>query len=521
MGHPEGNLPVDEDEIEPRPKLSIFRVTIALLLAVAMIGGTAAFVQHKLRNSGNARLSVTWFAPYVDTTLSPISAFQDPAVDPARQVVLGFVVAQPKSGCTPSWGGYYNLDQAAQSLNLDSRIAEVRSRGGNVIVSFGGQANSELATTCSSVSKLTLAYSQVISRYGITTLDFDIEGTALDNTAAIERRAAALATLQRQAKAKGKTLNVWLTLPVTTDGLAPDALSLVTSTLKAGVQVAGVNVMAMDFGTSQRNMGTAVLNALTATHGQLDAVYHRFGLGADPATAWNRMGVTVMIGQNDTAGENFTVGNARTLVTFARAHHLRRISMWSLNRDSQCGSSFAVVGVHSNTCSGTNQAPLQFAKTFAGFAGSVSAATGTETATAAAPVADNPATSPYPIWQPNRPYVTNYRVVREGNIYQAKWFSQGNDPAAQVQYAYQTPWQLIGPVLPGDHAPTTTTLPAGTDPAWSPDNGYQTGQKVLYQGLPYQAKWYNKATSPGEENADPESSPWQPLFTIPGEPVGS
>jgi chitinase len=233
------------------------------------------------------------------------------------------------------------------------------------------------------------------------------------------------------------------------------------------------------------------------------------------------MGVTVMIGQNDSAGEVFSLADARTLVSFVKAHHIRRVSMWSLNRDSQCGASFAEVGVVSNTCSGTDQTTLAFAKTFATFSGSVSAAPGRETTNTVAPVTDNPATSPYPIWQPNRPYVTGYKVVREGNIYDAKWYTAGNDPAAQVQYAYQTPWQLIGPVPPGDHPPTTTTLPVGTHPAWSPTAAYTTGTKVLYEGQAYQAKWYTKATSPGEEYADPETSPWQPLFTIPGEPADS
>jgi chitinase len=520
MGRSKDNSPVDEDD-EPKPELSIPRVLIALMLALGMIAGTAAFVDHKLNARSPGRLGVTWFAPYVDTTLTPLTQFQDPGDNPARQVVLGFVVAAPRTSCTPSWGGYYDPAQASQSLNLDSRVAEVRNQGGNVIISFGGLANSELATTCTNETALESAYSQVISRYDATTVDFDIEGAALDNVASIKRRAEALAALQKAATAKGKTLSVWLTLPVATTGLEPEALSLIASTLSAGVQVAGVNVMAMDFGSVEPDMGAAVTAALNATHGQLETIYRRFGLGANPATAWNRMGVTVMIGQNDTPGEIFSLADARTLSTFVQRHHLRRVSMWSLNRDAQCGSSFAVVGVQSNTCSGTTQAALAFSKTFSRFGGAVSAATGSETVTTVAPVADNPATSPYPIWQPDRPYVTGYRVVREGQIYQAKWFTQGNDPAAQVQYAYQTPWQLIGPVLPGDHAPTTTTLPPGTYPNWSPTTVYQQGQKVLYEGLPYQAKYYNKATSPGQENADPDTSPWSPLFTVPGEPTDS
>jgi chitinase len=510
-----------DDDDEAKPQLSIPRVMVALLLAAALVGGTAMTVDRSLTKTTDTAVGATWFAPYVDTTLTPTVQFQDPGVNPARQVALGFIVADPHDGCAPSWGGYYTLDQAAESLNLDSRIALLRSQGGNVVVSFGGQANSELALSCTSTAQLTAAYRSVISRYSVTTVDFDIEGTALSDSASIERRAAAVASLQKADRGSGRHLAVWLTLPVATTGLPPEALSVISTTLAAGVDLAGVNVMAMDFGTQEPNMGNAVLSSLKAAHSQLESVYRHYGVGASSAGVWNRMGVTVMIGQNDTAGEIFTVADARGLVTFVKAERIRRVSMWSLNRDIQCGSSFALVGMHSNTCSGTTQAHLQFSKTFVDFTGSASAETSNQPTTlpTTSVVTDNPATSPYPIWQPDRPYIAGYKVVREGNVYLAKWYSQGEDPAAQVQSAAQTPWQLIGPVLPGDQAPTTTTLPPGTYPAWSPTATYVAGNRVLYAGLPYLAKWYNKEASPGEEDADPAASPWQPSFTVPGEPA--
>ena len=48
---------------------------------------------------------------------------------------------------------------------------------------------------------------------------------------------------------------------------------------------------------------------------------------------------------------------------------------------------------------------------------------------------------------------------------------------------------------------------------------YQAGGRVLYEGLPYEAKWYNEGVSPVEEAADPFGSAWQPLFTFPGAPA--
>ena len=61
----------------------------------------------------------TWFAPYVDVTLTPTYQFQSSSADAARQTVLGFVVADPGSACTPSWGAAYRLNQADQSLAVE------------------------------------------------------------------------------------------------------------------------------------------------------------------------------------------------------------------------------------------------------------------------------------------------------------------------------------------------------------------------------------------------------------------
>jgi chitinase len=76
-------------------------------------------------------------------------------------------------------------------------------------------------------------------------------------------------------------------------------------------------------------------------------------------------------------------------------------------------------------------------------------------------------------------------------------------------------------VVPGDHASSVATLPAGTYPAWSKETVYQKGDKVLYQGLPYQAKWNNQGVSPATESTDPSGSAWKALYSVPGEPVGA
>jgi chitinase len=265
----------------------------------------------------------------------------------------------------------------------------------------------------------------------------------------------------------------------------------------------------------------SVQSALRAAHGQLADLFPRYGIHLSSQQIWQRLGATVMIGQNNIKGENFTVSDAQGLVSFAAETHLGRVSMWSLNRDSQCGSSFPENGVVSNTCSGTTQSSLGFSRVFGRLKGG---ATVTSSAGNVQPAAadTNPADAPYPLWSANADYALGYKVVEDGEIYEAKWYNTGDDPQAQVQYSWQSPWELLGPVLPGDHAPVITLKPkADHYKAWSITAQYHAGSKVLYQGLPYVAKWSNQGVSPQTELSDPSGSPWQALYKIPGEPAGS
>jgi chitinase len=227
-----------------------------------------------------------------------------------------------------------------------------------------------------------------------------------------------------------------------------------------------------------------------------------------------------MIGQNDITGENFTVPDAEGLVSFAGSTHLGRISMWSLNRDSQCGSSFPETGLLSNTCSGTAQSSLQFSQVFGQLHG-VTSVTASAGDVQPAVANTDPADAPYPQWSATGNYPYEYKVVEDGEIYQAKWFNTGDDPQAQVQYSWQTPWELLGPVLPGNHAPVIATPSADAYPAWSIGTQYKGGDKVVYQGLPYAAKWDNQGVSPQDATSDPADSPWKALYKVPGEPAGT
>jgi len=501
----------------PRRRLSLLRVLVALVVLAGCGYGGYLGVKGRLL-APVAATHQTWFAPYVDVTLTPTYQFQSSTADGARQSVLGFVVAASSSECTPSWGADYTLAEANQALALGSRIAQLQQEGQQAIVSFGGKANTSLDVACPTAAALTAAYQSVISAYNLTTIDLDIEGAALDNFGAETRRAQAIASLE---KADPK-LNVWLTLPVEPNGLQDDAQSVIAAMLRDHVTLAGINIMTMDYSSvpAGTTMGQLAEQALRATAAQLAKVYPQYGIKLRSQQIWQRLGATVMIGENDMQGQNFTVADARTLVSFAAANHLGRLSMWSINRDSQCGTTFPETGLLSNTCSGTAQSSLEFTQIFASLQGNAVILPSSGDVQPVTPDT-NPADAPYPLWSAAASYPLGYKVVENGEIYQAKWYNTGDDPSAQVQYSWQSPWELLGPVLPGDGQSDIFTLPPGSYPTWAQGNAYKTGDKVLYQGLPYQAKWANQGVSPVTAESDPSGSPWEALYTIPGEPSGA
>lgn len=519
-----GNAPL----APPAPELSPLRVMILLLVLAGAAFGVWRLISARAAAADATSTAAPVYAPYVDATLTPSYQFQLPAENPVSSPYLGFIVSSSASPCTPSWGGYYTLAQADQSLDLGARIAQLAKQGGSARLSFGGRNNSELAISCTSTTALTQAYLAPIDRYHVDTIDFDLEGAALDDPAANVRRADAVAAIQHQLAQRHKALDVWLTLPVSTQGLTAPGLAAARSMLSAHVQLSGVNVMAMDFGNgsgASSHMFTAVRSSLYAAHSQVQRLLRQSGLKSTAAAGWEHLGVTVMLGVNDDPTEHFTIADARQLAIFANREGLSRVSAWSLNRDSECGSAYPVTGVVSNTCSGVLQTPLEFTKILSRLRGTKTARTQSFVASPQdqpTTTTDRAATSPYPIWQPSSAYVAGYKVVWQGAIYQANWWSQGTAPGSTAADATTSdPWLLIGPVPSGSVAYTPHLLVPGIQPAWSPTKVYRQGNRVSFHGLPYQARWYSQGSQPLDELPSNPSSPWEPLFTAPGEPSDS
>ena len=306
-----------------------------------------------------------FFAPYVDMAGWPVPDLLALSKATGTSLLtLGFL--QADSAGNPSWGGYTALalnSTNEQAVAINSSIEKFRAAGGDVMISLGGVAGTSVAQSYAarglSAQALANAYAGVMDTYGVTHLDFDIEGAAIADTASITLMSNALKLLQQQRP----QVKIWYTLPVLPQGLTTDGLNVVQAALTAGVKLDGVNVMAMDYGegpapTSGPNaqtMGTYAIRSAESTYSQLSALYTRNG----QTFTWKQIGVTPMIGVNDITTEVFTVADAQALQAFATSKSLGMLSFWSLDRDNP-----GPLGQLSNYASGTSSPAGSFSGTF-------------------------------------------------------------------------------------------------------------------------------------------------------------
>src|SRR5215469_10146775 len=259
---------------------------------------------------------------------------------------IAFIIADKQGN--PAWDGRWPMEQ---NLYAD-QINQIRARGGDVIVSFGGEAGTELAIAETNVTALESEYQSVIDRYKLTWVDFDIEGEALHKSAANRRRNIALASLQ----AKNPGLIISYTLPVDPNGISTESQNLLADAVAKGVKVHSANVMTMDFGphfTKGKKMSDVSIASALKAHEQCQAIDTSINIG-----------LTAMIGQNDERGEIFTQDDARALLGWAQAQPwICSLSFWASNRD------IGKPGKHKNgnTTSGIEQKPWDFTSIFKSF----------------------------------------------------------------------------------------------------------------------------------------------------------
>nr|WP_221244276.1 chitinase [Cryobacterium roopkundense] len=490
--------------------MSIVRVAAVVCVAAIVVGG-GVFGLNQIEDAKAASTGDSFFAGYVDVTAIPEFSFESATTDDGQSAMLSFIVADEQDTCSPSWGTFFAPGESGQGRDLDRRIARFAESGGEVAISFGGLLNDELATVCTSPSELEKAYAAVVTRYDVATIDLDIEGDNLRDSEAGARRATAIAAVQQARAAENAPLAVWLTLPVSPTGLTEAGTTAVRQMLAANVDLAGVNLMVMDYGSSRdasQTMYETAVAAAEATHSQIGDAYASAGQDLGTRAVWRKIGLTPMIGQNDEPGEVFGLRDATLLNAYAQDNGVGRMSAWSLNRDRTCGGNYPDLTRVSDSCSGVEQGDLRFGEVLSlGFSNRLAPVPSTP-APVPTLVADNPATSPYPIWAADNSYVANDRIVWHGHVYSAKWFTLGDQPDNPLVNAASAPWNLIGPVLPGDRPAVVLVVPPGTYDGWSSSVVYQQGERVLLGDRAFEAKWWTLGDSPQASLDGSDSSPW-------------
>lgn len=307
------------------------------------------------------------YAPYVDYTLNSLPDLASLAKNQkVTHFTMAFVVAKDADTCLPTWGTAYNINDYAQY----SKIKALREAGGDVMVSIGGANNSPLAASCKNVSDLQKHYYDIVENLNLNVLDFDIEGTWVADHDSINRRNEAVKAVQSQWKAEGRSVGIWYTLPILPTGLTAEGLYVLEDAKAKGVELAGVNVMAMDYGNSicqsdgtegQNIHGKCATSAIENLFSQLKQIF----TDKSDADINAMMGVTPMNGYNDVQGEVFYLSDARLVMDDAKARNLGMIGMWSMMRD-QPGVAGQVSPEHSGLTE--SQAPqYAFSDVFAPF----------------------------------------------------------------------------------------------------------------------------------------------------------
>ena len=226
---------------------------------------------------------------------------------------LAFVISNAdKTG--GSWGGINPLGFYSDQINA------IRSKGGDVIGSFGGAGGTELGVAITDVVKLTEAYKTYIDYYKLTFVDFDLEGPSLSN---FDVRCQVWLRLQNSYP----NLKMSLTLPVIPSGLLSDSLDLVRRAIRAGIRFHVLNIMTMNYGLPNGDymMGEYAITAAKSTYNQV------LQLGATNI----KIGIVPMIGKNDVNGEIFQLQDAQKLVYFAaNTPWVSFLSFWSISRDN-------------------------------------------------------------------------------------------------------------------------------------------------------------------------------------------
>ncbi|MFJ1605466.1 chitinase [Streptomyces sp. NPDC088253] len=334
----------------------------ALAAGLVALGGGGALAAERAPAHTARHMPAHVAAPYFEawTGESPAALAAESG---NKYLTMAFLQTAAAGSCTAYWNGASTQPIAKATFGRD--IAAIQARGGNVIPSFGGYSadttGTELADSCTDVDSIASVYESLVTAYGVTRIDLDIEADSINNTAGIDRRNKAIAKVERWAERTGRGVQFSYTLPTTTTGLAPNGVALLRNAVDNGARVDVVNIMTFDYWDgATHDMAADTRTAASGLHDQLAALYPK----KNPAKLWHMIGVTEMPGIDDYGPqETFTPQDAVKVENWAVAKGIDTLSFWALQRDN--GGCVGTAGA--NSCSGIAQDTWSFSHTFEPF----------------------------------------------------------------------------------------------------------------------------------------------------------
>lgn len=400
------------------PSRALAALAAAGLAATAMIaaGGSSA------QASTTAALGSNWYAaaPYLmpldNDPPNPVDVMNATGL---KAFQLAFVLAPNGGGCSPTWGG---TAPVSADTAVAATISSIRSAGGDVSVSIGGYGGTKLGQVCGTPAATAAAYQQVITKYGLHAIDFDLEEPEYENTAAVANEVGAAQILQQN--------NPGLYVSITTAGTAAGTgwfgTQMLLQAKSDGFTPNNYSIMPFDGGFNGASSQIAALQSFNTL------LMNTFGWTS--ANAYAHEGISQMNGRSD-SGEMFTQTDFQTVLDFATSHGLARFTNWSVNRDRQCTPADNG-GRTSGTCSSVAQSPWDFTKFSVKFAGATPPTTSPtpspSTSGGTGGSTGGGGTCTITPWSPTTTYTNGMTASYNGHKWTAKWWTLNDLPGSPV-----------------------------------------------------------------------------------------
>ena len=376
------------------------------------------------------------FAPFVDAARDDVNSkfglADKSKITGVQFYNLGFITAD--SNKNPAWAGNINLPgNKGTNAGLMQDIERLRSMGGDVCISFGGLNGPYLNEVITDIQDLKNKYKSIINNWNLNRVDFDMEHNRTSGNETCEenrRNHMAIKLLQDELKAEDKYVGIWFTLPVMPYGLNQNEILLIDDAIKKGVEIEGVNIMAMCYGGAYSgNMAEQAISAMTNLHSQLRTLYSNNGITKTDDELWAMVGICPEIGINDTGAFNtFFLEDVTPVINFCKTKNVGMITFWSANRDKANNGS----EVNGPDSTGLTQEELAFTKAFQIY---------NNTNTEVSPLvfsADSGIYNGTPVWHESMSYPnSNTRVYYNGKYYINGWYVSAWDQPPSSNEAWK------------------------------------------------------------------------------------